>query len=56
MIKHFPPVGKFNTEIPFAGEITLKAEKAGYTLFETDLIIEAGKSVTLLVEMEKGDA
>jgi hypothetical protein len=46
--------GKFSIEIPVAGEITLKAEKAGYKLFEENLIVEEGESVTLLVEMEKG--
>jgi len=55
MINHFPPVIKFVSKIPVAGEITLKAEKAGYKIFEENLIIETGESVTLLVEMEKGE-
>ncbi len=45
--------GNFSLEIPTAGEITIKAEKAGYTLWEDDIIIEAGESFTVLVEMEK---
>jgi hypothetical protein len=31
----------------------LKAEKAGYKLFEEDLIIAENETVTMLVEMEK---
>ncbi len=32
-----------------------KAEKAGYTLWEDNIIIEEGESVTMLVEMELGE-
>ena len=45
--------GNFSLAVPTAGEITIKAEKAGYTLWEDDIIIENGENVTLLVEMEK---
>jgi hypothetical protein len=31
----------------------LKAEKAGYTLWEEDLIIAENETVTMMVEMEK---
>ena len=47
--------GNFSLEIPTPGEVTIKAEKAGYTLWEDDIIIEAGESFTVLVEMEKGE-
>jgi len=47
--------GNFSLAIPTPGEITIKAEKAGYTLWEDDIIIEVGESVTMLVEMEKGE-
>ena len=33
----------------------LKVEKPGYTLWEDDIIIEAGVSMAVLVEMEKGE-
>lgn len=45
--------GNFSLEIPTPGEITIKAEKTGYKLWEDDIIIEEGESVTVLVEMEK---
>jgi len=45
--------GNFGLEIPTPGEITIKAEKAGYTLWEEDLIIAENETVTMLVEMEK---
>jgi hypothetical protein len=47
--------GNFTLEIPTPGEFTIKAEKAGYTLWEDDIIIEAGESFMALVEMEKGE-
>jgi len=47
--------GNFSLAIPTPGEITLKAEKPGYTLWEDDLIIQQGESMTVLVEMEKGE-
>ena len=55
MINYYPPVGKFNSKTPIAGEITLKTEKTGYKLWKDDLIFEAGESVKMLVEMEKGE-
>jgi hypothetical protein len=45
--------GNFTLEIPTPGEVTIKAEKAGYTLWEDDIIIETGESMAVLVEMEK---
>jgi hypothetical protein len=45
--------GNFSLAVPTPGEITIKAEKAGYTLWEDDIIIEAGENITMLVEMEK---
>ena len=54
MIKHLIAQCKFNLIIQIPSETTIKVEKAGYKLFETDLIIEVGESRTLLVEMEKG--
>jgi uncharacterized protein YpbB len=47
--------GNFSLAIPTPGEITIKAEKDGYTLWEDDIIIEAGESMAVLVEMEKGE-
>lgn len=47
--------GNFSLEIPTPGEITIKAEKAGYKLWEEDIIIEDEENVTMLVEMEKGE-
>ncbi|MFA5300745.1 MAG: carboxypeptidase-like regulatory domain-containing protein, partial [Lutibacter sp.] len=47
--------GNFSLAIPVPGEITIKAEKQGYTLWEEDLIIGQGESMTVLVEMEKGE-
>jgi len=47
--------GNFTLEIPTPGEVTIKAEKDGYTLWEDDIIIEAGESMAVLVEMEKGE-
>ncbi len=41
-------------EIPITCELPIKAEKAGYKLWEEDIIIEEGESMTILVEMEKG--
>ncbi len=45
--------GNFSLAIPTPGELTIKAEKAGYILWEDDIIIEEGEVVTVLVEMEK---
>ena len=47
--------GNFALAVATPGEITLQATKAGYTLWEDDIIIEEGESVTVLVEMEKGE-
>jgi hypothetical protein len=44
--------GNFSLAIPTPGELTIKAEKAGYTLWEDDIIIEEGEVMTVLVEME----
>ncbi len=45
--------GNFSLAVTTPGEITIKAEKAGYTLWEDNIIIEAGENVTMLIEMEK---
>ncbi len=47
--------GNFSLAIPTSGEITLQFAKAGYTHWEDDIIIEAGESMAVLVEMEKGE-
>jgi len=47
--------GNFSLAIPIPGEVTIKAEKAGYNLWEDDIIIEEGEKLTVLVEMEKGE-
>ena len=47
--------GNFSLAIPTPGELTIKAEKAGYTLWEDNIIIEEGEVVTMLVEMELGE-
>lgn len=47
--------GNFSLAIPTPGELTIKAEKAGYTLWEDDIIIEEGEVMTVLVEMEVGE-
>jgi|JFJP01.2.fsa_nt_gi hypothetical protein len=52
MINHTPGQCKLSIEIPTAGEITFKAEKAGYTLWEEYLIIAENETVTMLMEME----
>lgn len=45
--------GNFSLAIPTPGEITIKAEKAGYNVWEDDIIIELGETVTVLVEIER---
>jgi hypothetical protein len=45
--------GKFKLKVKTAGEITLRAEKEGYTPWEDELILEAGDVLTILIEMEK---
>jgi len=47
--------GHFSLTVATPGEITLQATKAGYTLWEDDMMIEQGETVTVLVEMEKGE-
>jgi len=47
--------GSFTLAVATPGEITLQSTKAGYTLWEDDMMIEEGESVTVLVEMEKGE-
>lgn len=47
--------GSFTLAVATPGEITLQSTKAGYTLWENDMIIEEGESMTTLVEMEKGE-
>ena len=47
--------GNFSLAIPTSGEITFQFAKAGYTHWEDDIIIEAGESMAVLVEMEKGE-
>jgi hypothetical protein len=53
MINQIPVQFKSIIKIPTPGEITIKAENAGYTLWEEDIIIEDEENVTMLVEMEK---
>ena len=53
MINQIPVQFKSIIEIPITCELTIKAEKAGYTLWQVDIIIEDEENVTMLVEMEK---